>query len=209
MSRHLALGGIVGPLLFAATVIIVGFLRPDYDHTRQFISELGEAGGEFSSLMNYLGFMCSAAFIMLFTVALRYRFSPTILTRSASLLVGVFASGMFLAGVFSCDATCTPVEPSTEQLLHNLVSFAAFLALMSSAFLWGVVFRRDSAWHRFGTYSQVTAGLSVILLIAMVASAWTRTGSGALQRCFLATLFLWMSLFALRIWREDLPTGAS
>ena len=74
LIRSLLLAGIVGPLLFAITVVIVGSLRPDYSHVNQFISELGEAGGQFAWAMNYLGFMVPAALILIFVLTFHTRF---------------------------------------------------------------------------------------------------------------------------------------
>ena len=36
--------GLLAPLLWAATIIIAGELRPGFDHFSQYISELGERG---------------------------------------------------------------------------------------------------------------------------------------------------------------------
>jgi hypothetical membrane protein len=47
--RYLALGGVVGPVLFASVVILCAALRPKYSHVSQFISELGESGGSHAS----------------------------------------------------------------------------------------------------------------------------------------------------------------
>ena len=183
-NRFLALGGIAGPLLFTSMVIVIGQLRSDYNHMTRFISELGETGGQYSAVMNLLGFMCGATMIMLFAVSLRSRFRPTALNALASLLIGIYATGMFLAGVFSCDIGCTPAVPTTEQRLHALVSFVAFASLITGVFLWGVYLRNNQAWRWFGNYSLATAGLAMVLLFAMISTAATRSGSGLFQRLF-------------------------
>ena len=58
--RSLLLTGVAGPLVFGIAVFTSGALRSNYSHVDQFISELGETGGEFAWLMNYFGFMLSA-----------------------------------------------------------------------------------------------------------------------------------------------------
>ena len=55
--RILALGGLAGPVWFAAVVALCAALRPDYRHAHQFISELGAAGSPHAWLMNYAGFL--------------------------------------------------------------------------------------------------------------------------------------------------------
>lgn len=203
MPPYIVLGGIAGPALFAALVVLCGALRPDYDHVTQFVSKLGETGGDFAALMNYVGFMSSAVLIMFFTVALVTKFPRTALRNLGSLLVGIFAVTMFTAGVFSCDVTCTPAVPTLEQRLHGIVSIVAFPSLILGALVWGLFFLRISHWRRFGFYSLATAALSVVLLVAMVASTETRSGTGVLQRLLLGSLFLWLALTAARLWRES------
>ena len=203
ISRFLTLGGLAGPVMFTTTVFIVGLLRHSYDHSTQFISELGETGGEHSNIMNYFGFMIPAILILVFALKLLLSHSKTKLTYLASILVVVFSAGMFLAGFFSCDPTCLPFDPSTNQLLHNLVSFLAFVALITSSFLWGKYFKGIPEWHRFANYSLVTSGLAAVFLLLMILAAPTRTNSGLYQRFFLAVLFIWMANFAYRLWSNN------
>jgi hypothetical protein len=138
------LGGIAGPALFAALTIVCGSLRPDYDHATQFIRELSETGGEFSTLINYVGFMSSAALILLFAIAIVPRFTQTALTKIGALLVAIYAVSMFAAGIFSCDTGCAPTQPINAQVLHDIVSIIAFPALIAAALVWGFL----DAWER-------------------------------------------------------------
>jgi len=50
--RLAALGGVVGPILFASLVVIGGILYDGYSHTSQKISELGGEGAEYAVLQN-------------------------------------------------------------------------------------------------------------------------------------------------------------
>ena len=202
LIRSLLLSGIVGPLLFAITVVIVGSLRPDYSHVNQFISELGEAGGQFAWAMNYLGFMVPAALILIFVLTFRTRLPHTVSNFIGTFLLGLFAVSMFLAGVFSCDVGCSPPEPSLNQKLHDFFSILAFPAFTAGVFVWGLSLCRDASWRRFGVYSLLTAGLSLVLLVAMVQSEASREGTGTYQRMYLGALFLWLMAMSARQWRE-------
>jgi hypothetical protein len=48
----LTLGGVAGPILFSAVVIVSAVLRSDYSHSVNFISEVGAAGTPYAALMN-------------------------------------------------------------------------------------------------------------------------------------------------------------
>ena len=200
--RLLLLTGLIGPLVFAITVVFVGSLRPGYSHVNQFMSELGETGGHFAWAMNYLGFMLSAGFILIFVLAFRTHLPRTVLNTVGTSLLVVFAVSMFFAGVFSCDVGCPLIERSLDQKLHDLFSILAFPAFTAGVFICGLSLSRTVGWRRFGIYSLVTAILSLILLVAMVQSEASREGTGTYQRFYLGVLFLWLMAMSVKQFRE-------
>ena len=206
--RLLLLAGIVGPLLFAATVLVVGSLRPDYSHVNQFMSELAEVGGQFAWLMKYFGFMLPAAFILIFVVAFRTHFPRTALSQTGTFLLVVFAVSMFLAGVFPCDVGCSPLVPTQDQKLHDLFSILAFPSFTAGVFLWGLSLYRNADWRRFGFYTLGTAILSLVLLVVMIQSEASREGTGTYQRLYLGVLFLWLMILSARLSRNLENGGA-
>ena len=88
--RILGLGGLVGPILFAAVVSLCAALRPDYSHTTQVMSVLGETGGPHASLMNAAGFVPSGLLLIAFGTSLAWLVPRTPLSILGSLLVGLF-----------------------------------------------------------------------------------------------------------------------
>jgi hypothetical membrane protein len=200
--RLLLLTGLVGPLLFAITVVFVGSLRPGYSHVNQFMSELGETGGYYAWVMNYLGFMISAGLILIFVIAFRTRLPRTVLNSVGTSLLIVFAVSMFFAGVYSCDVGCPLTERSLDQKLHDLFSILAFPAFTAGVFICGLSLSRTASWRRFGIYSLVTASLSLILLVAMIQSEALREGTGIYQRLYLGVLFLWLAAMSVKQFRE-------
>lgn len=201
--RRLLLTGVLGPVLFSVTVLVAGALRPGYSHADQFISELGESGGRLAWLMNIPGFMLSAALMLVFILVFRSRFEKSATRTTGTFLLAMFAGSVFVAGVFSCDAGCLPDDPSPTQRMHDLVSIIAFPAFTLGVFAWGASFCRMREWRGFGIYSLVSAALSVVFLALMVQSEATRDGTGTFQRLFLGTLFLWMVLLSIQLWRSS------
>lgn len=206
--RLLLLAGIVGPLLFAVTVLVVGSLRPEYSHVNQFMSELGEAGGHFSWLMKYFGFVLPAVFILIFVLAFRTCFPRTPMSKIGTFLLVVFAVSMFLAGVFPCDVGCSPPDPTPDQKLHDFFSILAFPSFTAGVFFWGLFLFRDASWRRFGIYALGTAILSLVLLILMILSEASREGTGAYQRLYLGALFLWLMILSARLLTRLQSDGA-
>lgn len=207
--RRLLLTGVLGPVLFAVTVVVAGALRPGYDHVDQFISELGESGGRLAWLMNIPGFMLSAALILVFVLVLRSRFDRSATRTAGTFLLAMFAASVFLAGVFSCDAGCLTDDPSPTQSMHDLVSVIAFPAFTLGVLAWGTSFCRTHEWRAFGIYSVASAALSIVFLVLMVRSEAARDGTGLYQRLFLGVLFLWMASLSIRLWRSPMDDATT
>lgn len=70
--RLLAICGIIGPILYTSVLIIVGLLRPGYNHVTQYMSELDEVGGPNAIIMNIAGFT------MLGLLMVAFAFGPTV-----------------------------------------------------------------------------------------------------------------------------------
>lgn len=205
--RVLLLGGLAGPLLFAAIIVVCGVLTPGYDHVNQFISELGAIGAPHANLMNYAGFMGGATLILLFAVGAVRALGRSPTAIAGAFLIGIFAVNMFAAGIWSCDAGCPTANGSPEQRLHDIVSVVAFPALILAALTLSAHFMKRRQWRYFGQYTLATGTVAIALLIAMVASEETRTATGLLQRLFLFVLFLWLGLLSVRLRRSTGTAG--
>lgn len=117
--RLLALGGVAGPILFSAVVIVSAALRADYSHVANFISELGATGTPFAGLMNYAGFLPGGLMLAAFGVALAKALPRRRVATLAAILVTLFGAGMAASGIASCDPGCPQTGGSVENLIHN------------------------------------------------------------------------------------------
>ena len=200
--RAFSLGGIAGPALFGLIVAIAAERRPEYRHFSQLMSELGESGSPTESLMNYVGFLPSALLIFLASLALLAHFRRTSSGVLGSLCVSLFAVGMFSAGLFPCDVSCTPDAPSQAQRLHFAAGMVADPALALAPLLLAYRFRQLEHWRSLSCYSVLTSALSLCALIAVGWSLPERNGSGLFQRVALGLPFLWLALVSWRLWRS-------
>jgi hypothetical membrane protein len=202
--KLLALGGIVGPILFTAATLICAGLRTDYSHIHHFISELGATGTPNAKLMNLMGFIPSGIMIASFGLSLTLLLPKKFLARFGSVLITIFGLGMTVVGFFSCDEGC-PREGSLENNIHDQISGPIFLCAILGSFILGFTFRRLPYWKKFWLYSIVSSILSLVFLIALVNSLDSYTFTGTWQRLLLLTLFLWfgtIGLHAFRFWNS-------
>ena len=187
----------------AATIVAVSAkLRPEYSHFSQFMSELGETGSRTQALMNFVGFLPSALLILLSSVALVGRFWETWCGVLGSLCIFLFSVGMFAAGLFPCDVSCTPDAPSQTQRLHFAAGMLADPALALAPLKLAFRFRQLEHWRPMFSYSVATSVLSFCALIAIGWSLPERNGSGLFQRLALGFPFLWLALVSWRLWRS-------
>ncbi len=199
--RFLSLGGAAGPVLFATAVVVSGALRPEYSHVTRFMSELGEAGGSRSYLMNYGGFIPTGLLLIGFSVSLFRSFARTRTSVLGALLVGAFGAGIMAAGVFSCDPGCPHEGLSAQASAHQIVSYVAFGGGIFAPLVWASCFRRLNQWRSLWVYSLLS-GCAAIILLALTGSAVeSRALAGVWQRAFISVLFLWCAVVGVRAFR--------
>jgi hypothetical membrane protein len=199
--RYLILGGVAGPVLFALVAIACGALRPGYSQVTLMISELGETGGSYASLMNVLGFIPSGLLIAAFGASLAYLVPRSPLSLVAATPVAIFGLGIAAAGVYSCDPGCPQRYLSSEATLHGLVSITAFIAGVLGTALWAYCFRGLPMWRWLWPFSAASSGTALALLLVLNATADSRSPHGVWKRLFLATLFLWCAVVSIRLFR--------
>jgi hypothetical membrane protein len=147
VDRWLAVGGVLGPVLFVLTFMVAGLLRPGYSPIDQAISDLGV--GENAWLLN--GSLVALGFLLVgFSSALYRGIRPLGGTAfrlvCAALLAGV-GIGYAVAGIF--DET----NPLHWQLGAPLVFGGAPLGF----FLSKLLLRRDTASRGWGTFHLLPA----------------------------------------------------
>ena len=199
--RLLILGGIAGPILFSAIVIVSAAYRSDYSHITNFISELGATGTPYAGVMNYAGFLPGGLMLAVFGVALAKTLPRHHLTILAAVLVTSFGAGVAVSGVISCDPGCPQTGGSVENLIHNRIAPIAFLCLIAGMGILAIQFRRHPAWRPLWVYTLISSGVALCLLVALVSSLDTRELTGLWQRLLLAALFLWCAVIGLRAFR--------
>lgn len=202
----LAACGIAGPVLYASVVIVLGFLRPGYDHLTQVISELGEVGAPNAIVMNIFGFVLPSLLIFAFAIGLYRGIRDGRAPIVASALLAVGALGFVGAALFPCSPGC---DPGTSA--SHFMGGAIGVGLLLAPFAFWLTLRKDSRWQGYDTYSLVT-GVLVLALFTVGFSGMTRPWDGLGQRVWTGILFLWIVVMAVHLLRlslwpkaEDVP----
>lgn len=192
----LAIGGII---YFIVVVLALPLLRPDYSPIRRTVSEY--AVGPYGFLMTSAFFALAVAVAGL-AVGLWYGVSQRNRSRVGLVLLAVFSVCTLTAGLFPIDPEGAPETMS--GIIHNLASLIAFICVIAAMILWSVRFRQDEQWRPFSRSALVVALLALTMFFGFFAAismsvAWV----GLMQRVFLATVFLWLLLTAIRLRTSD------
>jgi len=204
VRRLLTLGGVAGPILFAAVVITAAAGHPGYSHVASFMSELGATGAPRAVLMNYGGFIPAGTLLAAFGATLWHRLRRTPSIAAGAVLVTLFGIGVAASGVFSCDLGCPTSGGTLENQIHNAIGPSCFLCLIAGTGIFGWKLRDVPDWRRLSTYSLATSAVAFVLFLSLVGSLESRTSTGLWQRLMLGTLFLWCGVVAVHAFRLEL-----
>jgi hypothetical membrane protein len=188
--------GVAGSVLFVSSFLIQGATREGYDPARNYVSSLSLGHGGWVMIVTFLvtGILMGA-----FAVALSRVMTAGKGRVWIPRLIGSFAAGVFLAGVFRGDPGqgYPPGEPeratpSWHAVGHTLAAELLYFSMIAAAVIYTIRFREQkrTAW---AIYTAVSAFVAFWALGAQPGSDLL----GVKQRVGLITLFAWMAAIAL------------
>lgn len=170
-GKALSLAGIVAPPLYIFTIVIIGWLRPDYSFVPNVISQLTEPRTPYQSVLTAT---FTAYNILSFLFAFRL---AQVVGRSgdcrgrgmlaASGVAVVAICGAVRVGFFPMDPLGAP--PDQGGWIHTLMVGISALAALVALFSFGAWGKCAGRQGRFGRYSTLSGW--VLLLLGIVAGA--------------------------------------
>jgi uncharacterized protein DUF998 len=196
--RWLALGGIVGPVLFNAVVVVEEILQ------RSFLLSIGydplKTSFASANALGPYGWMQTTNFIVIGLLIVGFAFG---LHRGVGagrgsiagpLCIGLFGAGAILAGL---GATDLPIQ-SKPHTLHGWVHVLGFLigtlGLISGYFLMALRFRTDPSWRGYDVFSIAIGVAFVLLLIGSIVN------NVFFQYAPDAVRIVWFVVIGVRLW---------
>lgn len=127
-KKYLILGSLSLSLIWLfATVLLGGMTYPSYNHSSQFISELAATGAPYGDFVNYLGFIPTEIFILIFVALVFSALPKTKLMILGVSSIAIYAVVLMIAAFFPCDFECRPTQPSLSHILHMILGMHAYL----------------------------------------------------------------------------------
>lgn len=158
-SRHYAFLGMLAPVLFWITYLIMSTSRPGYSFYTKAISELGSVDAPNKWTWNVLGYILTGLLISVYSFGLYSSISGNKGSRLP--LIGFVLSGLFmaLAGIFPGDFDN---RQSTTMLLHSIGSFGSYLFFLLGAFTYPRQMKKTEYWSRVSTPTMVFTWLTIL-----------------------------------------------
>jgi len=204
MKKLFMLSGVLAPIIYVATVILGGLLRPGYSHVAEAISELVAAGAPNRPLLSALfilyNVLSSAFGLGLF---LKDRDEPY---RRASGLFGSLA--LVVIGILGvCMELFFPQDPggiptTSAGTMHivfaGIVSLGTMVAILLTAF-W---FRNSPDFSGYVTYSLITVAMIFVSGgLTAVAVANNHPLLGLSERITIGAYIQWLFVIGITMYR--------
>ena len=201
-QKQFAVLGLLGPILFLLTYLIMSFLRPEYSFLTKAVSELGSLDAPNKWTWNIFGYIITGLLISIYS----FRLFKSISNGQGNKLplIGFGLSGLFmsLSGIFPGDFDN---KQSTTMLLHTIGSFGSYVFFLIGAFTYPRQMKRTEYWKqaikptlRF-TWLTILFGAWPFIFTSIPAVG---------QRLVFFFYFMWIFYTALRLYKEPrLNTG--
>ncbi len=186
--------GILGVSLFVFSSIIGGLLIDNYSLTSQYISETYAIDTTYGLILRIFGYIPSGILLTSFSFLACNYFKSSKLTTIGFYGLGIFYGfATVLTGIFPCDTGCNKdfINPSTAQIIHNLIGFLTYVFVPFSLLLIGLGLKLSSNYTKLSAQA-IASGLISLLFIALLFSDTNSKYMGLYQRIIETLFLLWL-----------------
>lgn len=207
MKKPLMICGMLAAVIYVGTVILGGFLRPDYSHVAEAISELVAAGAANRPLLSSL-FLLYNALLALFGLGLFLKARSWLRGRVSGLL-GSLALVLLVALTGALMELFFPQDPgglptTTAGTMHIVLAGIASLGIMVAILALGLWFRNFPGLRGYVTYSLIT--MAIIFIsggLTAAAAASNHPLFGVSQRITIGAFILWLFIISLKSYQLE------
>ena len=190
------LGLITSVWLFVGIAVVSKFY-PNYDHARQFCSELGAAGSPTEKLSPLVNNYPLGLLFCFFGWYITQLSDMSTLIVIAGWLIILHGIGTWIAGYFPMDADPFTKYPSLDCKIHSWAGFIMLLSLLIAPVLIALSPTTEIITPYFKIFSIISVCLACYYFYAMAVAVKKQKNAGFYQRISYAIQLLWLSTFSL------------
>ena len=210
--RLAAAAGVTTPVLFVAVFLVEGWVRPGYQPSSMFVSELSLGPRGWVQIVNFL---LSGGLLIGFARTAAPYLRGGIAGTAGPVLLQIIGLSLMASGPFVTDSSALFDQRTVHGLIHGVFGAVVFSLMPVSCLVFYRRFRRDPAWRRLVAWTLAVA-LALIVGIGLLKMA-QQPGSvlfpwrGLVQRTVLITFMSWVLTVAAHLLsanRVDTAAGA-
>jgi hypothetical protein len=196
IQQLIAIGGILGPILYTMMWILGGLLQPNYSHIRNDVSSLLAIGAPNKKLFDIIH-ITDVVLLIIFFSNLHWA-----IDGGKGLIIGpicfLFANiiELFVGLFFPLDEG-GEMKSSRAKTHWNLVKVMAVLAMVGMLAMWYRL-SSTSGWEVLGTYSMITFIVAVITGLIAARNVGTKI-MGLTERLVVTTNMQYIIVLALNV----------
>lgn len=194
-TKNFAVIGILAPIVFLFTYLIMANLRPEYSLLYKQISELGSLDAPNKWVWNIFGYIIPGILVSIYSIGL-YK---SIISKKSNKwpLIGIFLSGVFMSfsGIFPADMDD---RTSSTTLLHMMGSYGSYLFFLIGTFTYPKLMNLNSYWKN----GNLILLLFVWLTIVFGSWHWVFPNIPSVgQRITFFFYFTWIFYTAIKLYK--------
>lgn len=196
-KSNLILGSLLLSLVWLITTIVIGGMTyPNYSHLSQFISELGATGAPNAGMVNFLGFIPTEIFILVFIATVYSSLARNRLMVLGMLFLTLYATALIVAAIYPCDFGCRPAQASLSHDIHITAGIFAYLFGIIGVVLLAIDSKK---WSQTSLLYRSGWAVGITSLVLILNFDPDSNFVGLLQRIVESLLYLWFLLLALAL----------
>ena len=197
IQQLIALGGMIGPILYTSIWILGGILQPGYSHIRDDVSSLLAVGAPNKRLFDIMN-ITNVVLVLIFFSNLHWAIDGgqgSILGPACWVLTNII--GLAVAIFFPLDEGGEMVSP-TAKMHFKLVMVMALLSAVGMLALWNRLSSTEG-WVWLGTFSLVSFIVSAVTGLYASKKVGTEI-MGLTERLVVTTNALYIFVLALNVY---------
>lgn len=207
--RLLGLCGIVGPVLFTSSWIVLSMIEPHFSFVNNDGSDLGALTAHYALIWN-IAMLATGALIAFFSMALFRTFGSYIARSAGCLMVLIAGVGLFIDGLFredcsaATDRACRVALESGRISLHfevHIVESIITLTMLSAApIVLGIAFRFLPGWRNLAGFSLCSAAIQILCGVASLVLIYSGgRGQGIVEFVGVTSGMAWLAIVGSRL----------
>jgi len=181
IGKILIASGLIAPIIFVTTFLIVANLTPGYDHFKQPVSDLGKNGAPYAEIMNAAGFGISGILISVLGLKIKAKFSGETLKFISMLLI--------IAGISWAGIGLFPNYQGRTSVYHIISTYLAGAGIIVAAILFS---REKIVWPWLRKFSMLAGLFLLTRAITGPLFIEAKEYRGLIQEIYIVVFWLWI-----------------